>query len=70
MVEVKLSGKPMAQRIADRLRHSNGHGTADHHHVAGSGPTRTHSTVHHSGSNAAHGAMPMSPLHPDREGME
>jgi hypothetical protein len=52
----------MEKRIADRLRPSNDHGTADHSASHGSGPTRTHSTVHHSGGQGAHGAM--SPLAP------
>jgi hypothetical protein len=57
--DVKLtSGKgDMAKRIADRLRPSNDHGTADHHHVAGSGPTRTSTTIHHGGDVKAHGPL-------------
>jgi hypothetical protein len=62
---VKLtSGKgDMAKRIADRLRPSNEHSTADHHAVQGSGPTRASHTVHVSGSQRSHG-----PLSPDGEG--
>jgi hypothetical protein len=47
-VEVKHSGKSMEQRIADRLKNS-GDPRADHHAVHGTGPTRTHTNIHHSG---------------------
>jgi hypothetical protein len=53
----------MESRIANRLRPSNETSTADHHSVTGTGARRTHSTIHHGGSNAAHGAM--SPLKPN-----
>ena len=55
--EVRLtSGKgSMEQRIAARLRPSNDHSTATHTASHGSGPTRTVTTVHHSGHQAAHG---------------
>jgi hypothetical protein len=64
MAEVKHSGKSMAQRDADRLRPSNDHNTASHHHTSGTGERRTSVTIHHSGQNAAHGHMPMDPLDP------
>jgi hypothetical protein len=47
-VEVKHSGKSMEQRIADRLKNS-GDPRADHHDVHGTGPTRTHTNIHHAG---------------------
>jgi len=59
--DVKLtSGKgSMEKRIADRLRPSNEHGTADHRSVQGTGPTRVHTTIHHSGQNKPHGGGPL-----------
>jgi hypothetical protein len=64
--KVKLNPKhgSMESRIANRLRPSNETSTADHHTMQGVGPRRTVTTVHHGGSNAAHGAM--SPLKPGR----
>jgi hypothetical protein len=47
-VEIKHSGKSMEQRIADRLKPS-GDPRADHHAVHGTGPTRTHTFIHHPG---------------------
>jgi hypothetical protein len=47
-VEVRHSGKSMDQRIADRLKNS-GDPRADHHSVHGTGPTRTHTNIHHAG---------------------
>jgi hypothetical protein len=70
--DVKLtSGKgSMSQRIADRLKPSNDHRSADDHASHGSGPTRTHTTVHRSGGQHSGGNDgPMSPLHP-RDGGE
>jgi hypothetical protein len=57
MGEVKLtSGKgSMSDRIASRLKPSNDHRSADHHAEHGSGPTRTHTTIHQSGGQASHG---------------
>ena len=52
MSEVKLSGKPIEQRIADRLRNS-GCDTADHSVVHGEGPTRTWTNVHVKGQGGA-----------------
>jgi hypothetical protein len=47
-MEIKLTGKPLAQRVADRLKGSAGDNSgADvttHH---GSGPTRTITSIHH-----------------------
>jgi hypothetical protein len=48
MVETKLSGKSMDQRIADRLKNSGDTAHADHSVVHGTGPTRTHTQIHHS----------------------
>jgi hypothetical protein len=55
--EIKLtSGKgSMSQRIADRLKPSNEKATAAETTVHGSGPTRVHTSLHHSGQQAAHG---------------
>jgi hypothetical protein len=57
MTEVRLSDlKPDAQRIADRLKPSNDMSTANVHAVHGTGPTRTHTTVHRGGHQAqSHG---------------
>jgi precorrin-6x reductase len=55
MTDVIQSGKSDAQRIADRLKGSNDHSTAEtiaHH---GTGPTRTITTVHRSGHQHQHG---------------
>jgi hypothetical protein len=48
MVEVKHSGKSMEQRVADRLKSSGDTAHSDHHAVHGTGPTRTHTTIHNS----------------------
>jgi hypothetical protein len=55
MAEVKLSGKSNEQRIADRLKGSNDSSTADTIAKHGDGPTRTITSVHHSGSAKQHG---------------
>ena len=49
MTENKHGAKSMAQRVADRLKPSNDMNTANTHSHHGSGPTRTHTTIHHSG---------------------
>jgi hypothetical protein len=48
MTEVKLTGKSMEQRIADRLKNSGDTAHADHSVVHGTGPTRTHTNLHYS----------------------
>jgi hypothetical protein len=48
MVELRLKGKSMDQRVADRLKNSGDTAHADHHVVHGTGPTRTHTQIHHS----------------------
>jgi len=48
MVELRLKGKSMDQRIADRLKNSGDVAHADHHAVHGTGPTRAHTNIHHS----------------------
>jgi hypothetical protein len=55
--EIKLSGKSMEQRIADRLKPSGiGRGTQPDHMVThGSGPTRTVTSINHS---AGHVPLP------------
>jgi hypothetical protein len=58
MVEMKKSDlRSNEQRIADRLKPSNDLGTADAHSVHGTGPTRTHMTIHHSGHQNQHGPV-------------
>jgi len=54
MVETKLSGKSMEQRISDRLKPSCDHDMAETVVQKGTGPTRTVTAIHPSG--AAHGA--------------
>ena len=49
MTEVKLSGKPLAQRIADRMKNSGADANPDLSVKTGEGPTRTHTNIHHSG---------------------
>jgi hypothetical protein len=49
MAEVKLTGKSMEQRIADRLKTFGDTVNADHHTVHGTGPTRTHTLIHSHG---------------------
>jgi hypothetical protein len=67
--DVKLtSGKgSMSQRIADRLKPSNDHRSADDHSSHGSGPTRTHTTIHQSGGQASHGGGPLGDGESGRE---
>jgi hypothetical protein len=50
MTEVKLTGKPLAQRIADRLQNSGAGAKPDLTTKQGDGPTRVHHNLHHSGS--------------------
>jgi hypothetical protein len=66
MVEVKLTGKPQAERITDRLRNSGG-GDADVIVQKGDGPLRTISNIHHS-RNAAHGTG--GPEKPEGRGID
>ena len=59
MPEVKYdrnhpAGATPEARIANRLKNSGGEG-ADHHAVHGTGPTRAHSNIWHSGSAKQHG---------------
>jgi hypothetical protein len=49
MVEVKLSGKPLAQRITDRLANSGAGAKPDLSVQQGNSPQRTHTNIHHSG---------------------
>jgi hypothetical protein len=55
MVELKHSGKSMEQRVADRLKNSGDTANADHSVVHGTGPTRTHTNIHHGGTAKQHG---------------
>ena len=52
--EIKLTGKPLDQRITDRLRNSGvGDGTTPDVSVQkGEGPLRTHTNLHHSPNTA------------------
>ena len=54
-MEIKLSGKSHEQRIADRLKGSNDTSTANTLAKHGDGPTRTITSIHHSGSAKQHG---------------
>jgi hypothetical protein len=54
MPEIKLTGKSMEQRIPDRLKPSCSP-DADIRSTQGSGPTRVHTAIHHSGSAKQHG---------------
>jgi len=57
MAEVRLrDGRNEAQRIADRLKGSNDTTTANTVAKHGDGPTRTVTTVHHSGHQHQHGS--------------
>jgi hypothetical protein len=51
-VEVKLTGKPLDQRIADRLRSSGEATNPDVRTQQGDGPTRVHTHIHHSPNKA------------------
>jgi hypothetical protein len=50
MVEVKLTGKPIAERLADRLKNSGGDLPADVRAKHGEGARRTFHNIHHTGS--------------------
>jgi hypothetical protein len=47
---VKLTGKPMQDRIHDRLRNSGAGAKPDVSVQKGEGPTRTHTNLHYSSS--------------------
>ena len=53
--EIKLTGKPLEQRVTDRLRNSGvGDGTSPDVTVSkGEGPLRTHTNIHHAPGNQA-----------------
>jgi hypothetical protein len=48
---VKLTGKPMEQRISDRLKSSGEGANPDQIVRKGEGPTRTITHLHHSATN-------------------
>jgi hypothetical protein len=52
MGEVKLTGKPMHERIADHLK-SSCSPEADVHTQQGTGPTRVHTALHFKGQGAS-----------------
>jgi hypothetical protein len=56
MVELRIPGKSMEQRIADRLKNSGDTANADHVVQKGEGPTRTFTNIHHGGTAHKHGS--------------
>jgi hypothetical protein len=66
MVDVKLNGPGMEQRIANRLRNSGGN-DADITTTHGTGPTRTHTNIDNSPVRA-HGSG--GPAKPDGRGID
>ena len=63
MTEVKYdrnhhAGADAAARVASRLRNSGDEKNADEHAVHGTGPTRTHTNVFHSGHKIQPGTLP------------
>ena len=59
MSEDHYKGPGPEQRIANRLKPSNDHSTANHHTVQGNSAQRVSTTIHGSGSQ--HGGGPLSP---------
>ena len=55
MVENRLSGKSMEQRITDRLKNSGDAKNADVVVQKGEGPTRAFTNIHHGGTARRHG---------------
>ena len=51
MPDIKLTGKPMDQRISDRLKSSGEGAKPDQIVRKGDGPTRTITHLHHSATN-------------------
>jgi hypothetical protein len=51
MPDIKLTGKPMEQRISDRLKSSGSGAKPDLMVKKGDGPTRTITHLHHSATN-------------------
>jgi hypothetical protein len=66
MVETRLTGPGMGQRIADRLRNS-GDPSADTVVQKGTGPLRTFHNIHNS-RNSAHGSG--GPEKPEARGID
>jgi hypothetical protein len=54
MAEIRQTGKSNEERIRDRLKPSNEMATATTHVQQGSGPTRTHHTIHHGSTQKFH----------------
>ncbi len=54
MVEIRRTGKPDAERIADRLKPSNEMHTATTHVQTGHGAQRVHTTIHHGSTQKFH----------------
>jgi len=50
MGEVKLTGKPMSERIADHLKSSCSPEADVHVHQGGDNPTRVHTALHFKGN--------------------
>jgi hypothetical protein len=53
MPEIKLNGPTMEQRIANRLRNSGDGTNPNVRAVHGTGPTRTHTNIHHAAKQNA-----------------
>jgi hypothetical protein len=51
MPNIKLTGKPMQERISDRLKSSGAGAKPDQMIKKGDGPTRTITHLHHSATN-------------------
>jgi hypothetical protein len=55
MVEVKLTGKPLEQRLSDRLKNSGDEKNADIVTKHGEGARRTFHNIFHGGTAKSHG---------------
>jgi hypothetical protein len=66
MPDIKLTGKPMEQRLSDRLLNSGGGIPADVKTQHGKGPQRVFHNIHHGGT--AHGSTTKTPNANDRGG--
>jgi hypothetical protein len=53
MVETKLSGPSMAERIANRMKNSGEGANPDISVTKGTGPTRTHHNIHRGATQSA-----------------
>jgi hypothetical protein len=69
MAEVHLTGKSMAERIADRLKNSGDAAHADVSVVHGTGPTRTHTNLHYSRQQQYGEGRPGEDINGNRRGV-